>query len=127
MTWPMRPAAIRCDGVVKRFGSVLALDGLQFEVAAGQVVGYLGPNGAGKSTTIRLLLDPARPTAGRISLLGADPRRAGPGLRRRIGYVPGELRLDERLTVEETFRSWARLRGGDIDAAHLRSLCDRLD
>ena len=118
---------IRCDGVVKRFGEVVALDGLDLEVPAGQVVGYLGPNGAGKSTTIRILLDLARADRGGVEVLGADPRTAGPALRARIGYLPGELRLDERLTVGETFRSWARLRGGDVDTAYLDGLCRRVD
>ena len=111
--------------VTKRFGSVVALDRMSLEVPGGQVVGFLGPNGAGKSTTIRLLLDLARPDAGRIEVLGVDPR-SRPDVRRRIGYVPGELRLDDRLTVEETLRSWARLRGG-LDLGRAHALCERLD
>jgi ABC-2 type transport system ATP-binding protein len=113
--------------VVKRFGDVVALDELDLDVGRGTIVGYLGPNGAGKSTTIRILLDLARPDAGEVSVLGADPRRAGPQLRRRIGYLPGELRLDDRLRVDETLRSWTKLRGGNIDEDYVRSLCDRLD
>jgi ABC-2 type transport system ATP-binding protein len=116
---------IVCEGVVKRFGTVTALDHLDLAVPGGQVVGFLGPNGAGKSTTIRLLMDLARPDEGRIEVLGVDPRST-PEVRRRIGYVPGELRLDERLTVDETLRSWARLRGQD-DLTRARELCERLD
>ncbi|MET0728104.1 MAG: ABC transporter ATP-binding protein [Acidimicrobiales bacterium] len=119
-------AAIRCLGVTKRFGPVTALDGLDLSVPRGAIVGYLGPNGAGKSTTLRILLDLARADTGDVRVLGADPRRAGPGLRRRIGYLPGELRLDERLTVDETLSSWATLRGGDVDGAYRRELCERL-
>lgn len=119
-------AAIRCEGVVKRFGQVLALDGLDLEVPRGQVVGYLGPNGAGKSTTIRILLDLARADSGRVEVLGASPRAAGPALRRRIGYLPGELRLDERLRVDETLRSWSRLRDGSVDRRYVDELCERL-
>jgi ABC-2 type transport system ATP-binding protein len=117
---------IRCERVVKRFGDVVALDELDVEVDGGEIVGYLGPNGAGKSTTIRILLDLARADGGRVSVLGVDPRVGGPALRRRIGYVPGELRLDERLTVEETLRSWGRVRGG-VDEAYVRRLCERFD
>jgi ABC-2 type transport system ATP-binding protein len=117
---------IRCDALDKRFGDVVALDQLQLEVPEGEVVGFLGPNGAGKSTTIRILLDLARPDAGRVEVLGKDPRVGGPALRRRIGYVPGELRLDERLTVAQTLNSWAHLRGGGVDAAVLDQLCERL-
>ncbi len=118
-------AVIRCEGVVKRFGAVTALDGLDLDVVGGQVVGFLGPNGAGKSTTIRILLDLARADEGAVSVLGVDPR-ADVEVRRRIGYVPGELRLDERLTVLETLRSWARLRGLP-DLGRAPELCERLD
>ena len=119
-------AVISCTAVVKHFGAVLALDGLDLTVNPGMIVGYLGPNGAGKSTTIRILLDLARPDEGQVRVFGVDPRRR-PELRRRIGYLPGELRLDERLRVDETLRSWSRLRGGHVDDAHVTALCDRLD
>lgn len=128
MTTATDEPAIRCDGVTKRFGSVLALDALDLEVRRGAVTGYLGPNGAGKSTTIRILLDLARADDGRVEVFGADPRTGGPELRRRIGYLPGELRLDDRLRVDETLRSWVILRGGDgsVDPAYVDELCDRL-
>jgi ABC-2 type transport system ATP-binding protein len=119
--------AVSCSGVVKRFGDVLALDHLDLRVEQGRVVGYLGPNGAGKSTTIRILLDLARPNAGDVRVLNEDPRRAGPSLRRRIGYLPGELRLDDRLRVDELLSSWAQLRGGEVDRAYRDELCERLD
>jgi ABC-2 type transport system ATP-binding protein len=115
---------ITCRRVVKRFGAVTALDELDLAVRRGEVLGYLGPNGAGKSTTIRLLVDLARPDAGELRVLGLDPR-ARPDLRRRIGYLPGELRLDDRLRVDDTLRSGARVRGG-VDEGYLRSLCERL-
>ena len=122
----MTDAVIRCRGLTKRYGAVVALDGLDLSVSGGRVVGYLGPNGAGKTTTIRIVMDLARPTEGDVEVLGADPRRAGPGLRRRIGYLPGELRLDERLTVAATLDLWSRLRGG-VRPAYVRELCDRFD
>lgn len=118
--------AISCRAVTKRFGQITALDALDLGVRRGRVTGYLGPNGAGKSTTIRILLDLARPDAGQVRVLGADPRSDGPGLRRRIGYLPGELRLDERLTVDQTLLSWDRLRGGLTDPAYVDDLCRRL-
>jgi ABC-2 type transport system ATP-binding protein len=118
--------AIRCEGVVKRFGSLVALDRLDLTVTTGQVVGFLGPNGAGKSTTIRVLLDLARVDAGTVEVLGVDPRRAPASTRRRIGYLPGELRLDPRLDVAETLESWSRLRGGDVDRRYTAELCERL-
>ena len=118
--------AICCRGVTKRFGSVIALEALDLRISRGRVTGYLGPNGAGKSTTIRILLDLARPDTGDVRVLGVDPRSGGHELRRRIGYVPGEVRLDERLSVEQTLRSWARLRGGDADWSYVDDLCRRL-
>ena len=123
----MPAPVIRCDGLVKRFGDVVALDRLDLEVPPGQVVGFLGPNGAGKSTTIRILLDLARPSDGRVEVLGVDPRAGGPRLRARIGYLPGELRLDERLTVAQTLRSWSRLRDGSVDERDVDALCARFE
>jgi ABC-2 type transport system ATP-binding protein len=105
-------AAIATHGLTKRYrADVAALDGLELEVGRGEVFGFLGPNGAGKSTTIRLLLDLIRPTAGRASLLGMDTRRDGVQARRRVGYLPGDLRLADRLTGREQLDSLARLRG----------------
>lgn len=127
MTRPPSGDAIRCERVVKRYGHHAALDGLDLAVGRGGVVGYLGPNGAGKSTTIRLLLDLARADSGAIAVLGCDPRLAGPELRRRIGYLPGELRLDQRLTVTEQLGYWAALRGdGAVDREYVVELCERL-
>ena len=98
--------------------------GLDLRVERGEVFGYLGPNGAGKSTTIRLLLDLIRPTAGGVALFGLDSRRDGVEARKRIGYLPGDLRLSDRLTAREQLASLVRLRGA---AAPLRdSLCERL-
>jgi len=118
--------AVRCAGVVKRFGAVTALDGLDLEAPAGQVVGFLGPNGAGKSTAIRILMDLARADHGTVEVLGSDPRHGGPELRSRIGYLPGELRLDERLDVRSTLELWSRLRGGRVDRSYVDELCERL-
>jgi ABC-2 type transport system ATP-binding protein len=122
----MTDAVIRCRALTKRFGTVVALDRLELSVPRGKVVGYLGPNGAGKTTTIRILMDLARPTSGDVEVLGVDPRHGGAGLRGRIGYLPGELRLDERLTVGATLDLWSRIRGG-VDQAYVRTLCERLD
>jgi ABC-2 type transport system ATP-binding protein len=112
-------AAIKTSELSKTYRSgVQALVGLDLRVERGEVFGFLGPNGAGKSTTIRLLLDLIRPTAGRATVLGRDSRADGVEARRRIGYLPGDLRLYDRLTGGEQLDSLARLRGGD---AHLRA------
>jgi ABC-2 type transport system ATP-binding protein len=84
----------------------------------------VGPNGAGKSTTIRCILDLLHPTAGQIEVFGLDPRRAGAALRQRVAYIPGELRLPERLTARRFLESIGRLRGTH-DRNRIRDLADR--
>jgi ABC-2 type transport system ATP-binding protein len=119
--------AIETFGLSKTYrGGVEALVGLDLRVGPGEVFGFLGPNGAGKSTTIRLLLDLIRPTAGRASLLGRDSRTDGAQVRRRVGYLPGDLRLYDRLTGREQLDSLARLRGG-VDAALRDELVQRFN
>ncbi|HZA84317.1 MAG TPA: ATP-binding cassette domain-containing protein, partial [Actinomycetes bacterium] len=90
----MTEPAILTEGLVKRYGRNRGLAGLDLEVRPGEVYGFLGPNGAGKTTTIRLLLDLIRPTEGRATMLGLDPRRDGVALRRRVGYLAGEFVVD---------------------------------
>jgi ABC-2 type transport system ATP-binding protein len=102
--------AIRLEGLGKQFrGGVVALDSVDLEVARGSTFGFIGPNGAGKTTAIRLMLDLIRPTSGRVKLLGENPRTAGSGLRSRIGYLPGELSFDERLTARQTLTFYSSL------------------
>ncbi|HSC49725.1 MAG TPA: ABC transporter ATP-binding protein [Gaiellaceae bacterium] len=121
----MAGPAIELRGLSKTYGNgVRAVQDLDLRVGRGEVFGYLGPNGAGKSTTIRLLLDLIRPTGGSASLLGLDSRTQGVDARRRIGYLPGDLRLYDRLTAREQLDSLARLRGG-VDAGLRDRLCER--
>src|SRR5215212_1275570 len=105
-------AAISVSGLVKNFGSTRALDGLDLEVATGEVHGFLGPNGAGKSTTIRILLGLVRADAGVLSLLGGDPWRDAARLHRRLAYVPGDVTLWPNLSGGEVIDLLGRLRGG---------------
>jgi ABC-2 type transport system ATP-binding protein len=117
--------AVETSGLSKTYrGGVRALVGLDLRVQPGEVFGFLGPNGAGKSTTIRLLLDLIRPTAGRASLLGLDSRADGVAARRRVGYLPGDLRLHDRLTGREHLDWLARLRGA-VDAPLRDELVER--
>ncbi len=116
---------LRVEGLVKDYGSVHAVRGIDFELKAGEILGFLGPNGAGKSTTIRCILDLLRPTAGRIEVFGLDPRRRGVAIRSRLTYVPGELRLPERQTGLELTASLGRLRG-ELDAGRRDELAERL-
>jgi ABC-2 type transport system ATP-binding protein len=108
----MTDPVIRAEGLVKNYGSVRALAGLDLEVQRGEVFGFLGPNGAGKSTTIRILLDLLRPTSGSVEVLGTPPREGGAALRSRIGYLPGELSMAGSQTAGDALRYLARLRGG---------------
>jgi ABC-2 type transport system ATP-binding protein len=117
--------AIETAGLSKTYGNnVRALDDLNLRVERGEVMGYLGPNGAGKSTTIRLLVDLIRPTAGRAAVLGLDTRTQSVETRARLGYLPGDLRLSDRLTARAQLDSLARLQGS-VDAAYRTALCER--
>jgi len=102
--------AITTEGLTKRYGDTVALDGLDLNVAAGEVYGYLGPNGAGKTTTIRLLLGLHRPTAGRAELFSVDAWRDPVEAHRRVAYVSGEPFLWPAMTSAETFEFLAKLR-----------------
>jgi ABC-2 type transport system ATP-binding protein len=119
--------AMETFGLSKTYaGGVHALVDLDLRVEQGEVFGYLGPNGAGKSTTIRLLLGLIHPTSGRASIHGLDTRGDGVASRGLAGYLPGDLRLADRLTGREQLESLARLRGS-VDE-HLRDeLCERLE
>jgi ABC-2 type transport system ATP-binding protein len=117
--------ALRISGLVKHYGRVEALRGIDLEVRRGEVFGFLGPNGSGKTTTIRCIVDLLRPTIGRIEVLGLDPRRDGVRVRSRVAYMPGELRLPERQTGHQLVAAIARLRGG-LDDRRKGELAERL-
>ncbi|WP_157253300.1 ABC transporter ATP-binding protein [Nonomuraea typhae] len=116
--------AISVTGLVKDFGPVRALDGLELSVRAGEVHGFLGPNGAGKSTTIRILLGLMRADAGHVRLLGGDPWSEAAELHRRLAYVPGDVTLWPGLSGGEVIDLLGRLRGG-LDQARKKELIER--
>src|SRR3954454_16254871 len=120
MLWAV--SAIAVSGLVKTFGSTRALDGLDLEVAAGEVHGFLGPNGSGKSTTIRVLLGLLRADGGSTSLLGGDPWRDATALHRRLAYVPGDVTLWPNLSGGEAIDLLGRLRGGLVETRRARLL-----
>ena len=113
---------VELTGVVKRFGTVTALDGLDLAVTEGEVHGFLGPNGAGKTTTLRLLLGMLRSNAGSIRVLGMDPWRDVATLHRRLAYVPGDVALWPNLTGGEVIDLLGRLQGGQDQARRDRLL-----
>ncbi len=119
-------AVIDLQGVVKTFGSTRALDGLDLQVAPGEVHGFLGPNGAGKSTAIRVLLGLLRHDAGHVRMLGGDPWHDAATLHRRLAYVPGDVTLWPNLTGGEVIDLLGRLRGG-LDETRRAELLDRFD
>jgi len=122
----MNDIAISTEGLVKRYGRVTALAGLDLEVRTGEVFGFLGPNGAGKTTAIRLLLDLIRPSGGHVSVLGLDPRQDGLELRRRSGFLGGDFVVDGRQTPQELLTYLGNLRGGVPDTT-IREFARRLD
>lgn len=117
---------IRTSGLVKDFGSTRALDGLDLQVARGEVHGFLGPNGAGKTTTLRILLGLLRPDGGEATLLGGDPWADTVELHRRLAFVPGDVELWPNLTGGEAIDLLARLRGR-FDQRRRDELCERFD
>ncbi len=98
---PAAPPLLHVRGLTKRYGPTLALDGLDLEVRAGEWFLFLGPNGAGKSTTMRLLMGLGEPTAGEMSVVGCDPWRQGPEVRRRVGFLSEDFHPYEFLSGRE--------------------------
>ena len=117
---------IRTEGLVKTFGKVRALDGLDLEVAPGEVHGFLGPNGAGKSTTIRVLLGLMRADGGSAELFGHDPWREAAQLHERLAYVPGDVALWPGLTGGQCLDIFAATHGG-VDERRRAELIERFD
>jgi ABC-2 type transport system ATP-binding protein len=103
--------AIRAEGLTKRFGSFVAVDGVSFEVTAGSIFGLLGANGAGKSTTIRMLCGLLAPSGGRAEVSGEDVERNPEGVKRRIGYMSQRFSLYDDLTVAENIRFFGGVYG----------------
>jgi ABC-2 type transport system ATP-binding protein len=119
-------AVIQTEGLTKSYGTHRGIVDVDLEVGEAEVFGFLGPNGAGKTTTIRTLLDLIRPTSGRALVFGIDSSADPVAIHRRVGYIPGEFALYDRLTGGQTIEYFANLRGG-VDAAYQASLVERLD
>jgi lipooligosaccharide transport system ATP-binding protein len=113
---------IRARGLVKRFGSFTAVDGIDFDLSRGEAFGFLGPNGAGKSSTMRMIGCVSPPTAGELSILGLDPVADGPAIRARLGVVPQEDTLDLELTVRENLMVYGRYFGLPRDVIRDRTV-----
>ena len=109
---------IQVRDLVKRYGNVVAVDGLSFEVEQGEIFGLLGPNGAGKTTTIRVIMDILNPDAGSVTVLGQPPGRA----KERVGYLPEERGLYRNLKVLDTLVYLAELKGVARQQAQERAM-----
>ena len=118
--------AIVTRRLTKSYGQVEALRGLDLEVQRGEIFGFLGPNGAGKTTTIRCLLDLIRPDGGTASVLGMDPQTHPVAVRERVGYLPGELHLEDNLTGRRVLRYFSALRGRPVAWDVANALAERL-
>ena len=125
MTSPQTGPVISVRGLVKKFGDVRALDGLDLEVQRGEVHGFLGPNGAGKSTTIRSLLGLLRTDGGHGEVFGLDPWRDAVSIHRRLAYVPGDVALWPNLSGGETIDMLVRMRGGTPVGSRRDELLER--
>jgi ABC-2 type transport system ATP-binding protein len=119
----MTAPAIEIRALNKRFGRLTAVDSLDLTVSSGEVYGLLGPNGAGKTTTIRCLLGFLNPTAGDVILLADHPSSVA--VRRRVGYVAGDVTFDRHLKVRDLLAWYGDLRGG-VPWARPATLCERL-
>jgi ABC-2 type transport system ATP-binding protein len=118
--------AIACVGLTKDYGAGHGVFDLNLTVQRGEVFGFLGPNGAGKTTTIRLLMDLVRPDRGAATLLGMDARRDSLAIKRRVGYLPGELVRFPGVRAGYVVGLLAGLRGG-VDPARIAALAERFE
>jgi ABC-2 type transport system ATP-binding protein len=112
--------AIVVTNLTKRFGDFVAVDGISFDVAEGEVFGFLGSNGAGKSTTIRMLCGLLKPTSGIAKVGGIDVGRDPEGVKQRIGYMSQKFSLYEQLTVDQNIRFFGGIYGLDRRATETR-------
>ncbi len=119
-------AVIRTEKLTKFYGSHRGIIEVDLEVQKGEVFGFLGPNGAGKTTTIRTLLDLIRPTSGKAFVFDIESSADPAAIHRRIGYLPGEFALYDRLTGGQTLEYFGNLRGG-VDRAYQAQLIERFD
>jgi ABC-2 type transport system ATP-binding protein len=113
------------DNFYKSYGKVQAVKGISMSVERGEIFGFLGPNGAGKTTTIRCMLDVIRPTSGTIRVLGLDAQRDKMELHKRIGYIPGDVRLPGQMTGKQVINYFSRLQG--LEPVLLDDLIARFD
>jgi ABC-2 type transport system ATP-binding protein len=123
------PPVIVADQLSKRYGSRLAVDGVSFEVASGEVLGLLGPNGSGKTTILRMLTGYVRPSSGTAQVAGFDVVQEGLEARRYVGYVPEDVPLYTHMRVDEFLAFMGRLKGLALNPLHdsMAAVCKQLE
>ena len=119
-------AVVETRALTKRYGRHLAVQDVNLQVHRGSVFGLIGPNGAGKTTVLRMLVDIIRPTAGELTVLGETPRQAGAAMRRRIGYLPGDINLTDRIPGRTFLHHIAQL-SGSVAERKIDQLAERLE
>lgn len=122
----MKQPVIQLQDVTKRFGSHIAVHKLNLSVQKGEVVGFLGPNGAGKTTTIRMIMGQIGPHDGEISVFGQDAAQHAKQIHKKVGFVGGDMALEEGLTGMQYLQFIARLHGG-VDKRKITDLAHRFD
>lgn len=115
---------ITAENLTKRYGDVVAVDGISFSVPAGEAFGLLGPNGAGKSTTMKMIGGVSQRTSGNLSIMGMDPDQNGPEVRAHLGVVPQQDNLDEELKVRDNLLVYGRYFG--LPMSYLKPKADEL-
>lgn len=123
----MSEPLIRLDRLTQSFDGVTAVDALSMDIERGEIFGFLGHNGAGKTTTIQMLTTLARPASGTATVAGYDINKDPLEVRRRIGYVPENVRLYDTLTAAENLVFFARLSGVNAPARRVREVLELLD
>lgn len=119
-------SVIRTEKLTKNYGTHRGIVDVDLEVQRGEIFGFLGPNGAGKTTTIRVLLDLIRPTSGKAFLFGIESSADPAAIHKRVGYLPGEFSLYDRLTGGQTLEYFGNLRGG-VDRTYQAQLIERFE
>jgi ABC-2 type transport system ATP-binding protein len=123
----MSESVIETQGLTVYYGQHRGILDVDLTVEKGEVFGFLGPNGAGKTTTQRVLLDVIRPTSGQAHIFGLDCQAQGVAIRQRVGYLPGELALYDKMQASDFFQMYEYLRPENGRKGYWRELADRLD
>jgi ABC-2 type transport system ATP-binding protein len=126
MSLAVSTPVLKATALTKRYGPARGIEDVSFDVCAGEVFGFLGPNGAGKTTTMRVFMDAIRPTSGRAEVFGLGARDGKREIHRRVGYLPGDFGLAERIVVRDRLRYHANLRNG-VDPARVEALSQYLE